>query len=78
MEIASAILEVCIEGSNKTKIVYQANLNFKLANSYLNILIKDGLIYIEDGTSPTLYKTTEKGIKFKKDFENIQNILSGV
>lgn len=78
MEIASAILEVCIEGSNKTKIVYQANLNFKLINSYLDILIKNGLIYIEDGTSPTLYKTTEKGIKFRKDFENIQNIIGEI
>jgi predicted transcriptional regulator len=78
LEIASAILEVCIEGSNKTKIVYQANLNFKLINSYLDILIKNGLIYIEDGTSPTLYKTTEKGIKFRKDFENIQNIIGEI
>jgi predicted transcriptional regulator len=28
-EIVSEILDVCLNGANKTRIVYQANLNFR-------------------------------------------------
>lgn len=37
-EISSQILKICLDGAIKTKIVYQANLNFRTANSYLDIL----------------------------------------
>ncbi|HWQ20196.1 MAG TPA: winged helix-turn-helix domain-containing protein, partial [Methanotrichaceae archaeon] len=29
LQIILDILEICVNGANKTKIVYQANLNFK-------------------------------------------------
>jgi predicted transcriptional regulator len=33
-----------LEGSPKTRIVYQANLNFKNASNYLDWLIKHGFL----------------------------------
>lgn len=39
-EIISQILEICTKGASKTKIVYQANLNFKTVNPYLELLIR--------------------------------------
>jgi hypothetical protein len=38
-EIITQILEICMNGASKTKIVYQANLNFKMVNPYLDLLI---------------------------------------
>lgn len=60
-EIFSQILKICLDGANKTKIVYQANLNFRTVNSYLEILIKNQHL-IETGQGElVLYKTTRKG-----------------
>jgi len=32
-------MKICMNGASKTKIVYQANLNFKMVNPYLDLLI---------------------------------------
>ena len=42
--IISQILLVCAKGANKTKIVYQANLNFRTVDPYLKLLMERGLI----------------------------------
>ena len=75
LEIISTILNVCIDGANKTKIVYQANLNFKSVSSYLDALIKNGLIDVNETSPGTIYKTTEKGLKLIRDFEEVQSVL---
>ncbi len=72
--IIAHILEVCIGGASKTKIVYQANLNFRTANPYIDLLIKRGLIETAQDNHK-LYKTTDKGIElmisFKRHHEEI-------
>lgn len=75
LEIMSTILDVCTNGANKTKIVYQANLNFKSVSSYLNVLIKNDLIDVNETSPGTIYKTTEKGLKLMSDFEEVQSVL---
>lgn len=59
-EIIAQILEVCLERSSKTRIVYQVNLNFRTINPYLQLLLKNELLdmVIEE---QKLYKTTAKG-----------------
>ena len=61
LEIICNILDICkLEGSTKTRIVYQANLNFKNASKYLDwlikrgFLIKRGKIYMITSTGQTL------------------------
>lgn len=60
-EIFSQILSICLDGANKTKIVYQANLNFRTVNSYLEILIKNQNLIETGQGEQVLYKTTRKG-----------------
>ena len=38
--IISQILGICRDGASKTRIVYQANLNFRTVNPYIELLIK--------------------------------------
>lgn len=64
-QIILRILEVCIDESNKTKIVSQAHLNFKTVNSYIDFLINKGLINVKQGPIAN-YETTEKGRNFLK------------
>lgn len=73
--IISQILEVCIGGASKTRIVYQSNLNFTTVNPYIEILLKCGLIEAVQGNR-VLYKTTEEGIEMMKSFKHYQGEIS--
>ena len=73
--IISKILDICKNGSNKTRIVYQANLNFKTVDPYINLLIKNNLLEIKQGKT-VLYETTECGKTLLDDFKKIDSLLS--
>jgi len=71
MEISAEILRIARTGARKTKVVYGANLNFKLLNEYLDRLEKAGLIRRENG-EPCIIKTTEKGRKYLQQFQELR------
>jgi predicted transcriptional regulator len=71
----SDILNVCAFGANKTKIVYQANLNFKTINPYLDFLTKNGLLDLISGPNK-VYKTTSKGAELMQSFKLVHDELS--
>ena len=60
IDIIIDVLETARVGVNKTRIVYKANLNFKLANKYLALLQKNGLME----KKVDKYIITEKGKRF--------------
>ncbi|MEM2110804.1 MAG: winged helix-turn-helix domain-containing protein [Candidatus Bathyarchaeia archaeon] len=68
VDIVAAILRLAKSGSRKTRIVYGANLNFKLLNEYLAKLEKAGLI-AEDSVNSGVIRTTEKGKRFLQHYE---------
>jgi len=74
-EIFAKILNVCKNGANKTRVVYQANLNFRTVNPYLETLIGGNLIEVYQGKS-VLYKTTEKGTNLLEAFSQVNKQLS--
>jgi len=73
-EIISQILEICMDGASKTRIVYQVNLNFKTVNPYLDLLIKNDLIQVNEGRA-ILYETTPKGIGLLESIKRIHDKL---
>jgi predicted transcriptional regulator len=73
--IVSQILGICDGGASKTNIVYEANLNSKIVNSYIELLTKNGLIESINGRI-ILYKTTNKGLKLRENFKQINDGLS--
>jgi predicted transcriptional regulator len=73
--IISDILDICIEGASKTRIVCKANLNFKTVNPYIELLIKNGLVNTAKEQIVT-YRTTSKGKAFLENFKQIQLNLS--
>lgn len=72
--IISEILDICKDGASKTRIVYQANLNFRTVNPYIDLLIKNGLIDVSYENN-VLYETTEKGMNLLDNFKQINNEL---
>lgn len=62
IDIAIDILRVAMNGAKKTHIVSEANLNFNIAQKYLEMLKEKELIKHENG----LFITTNKGKFFQK------------
>ena len=61
MQIVADILAVTCRGAKKTRIMYQANLSYKLLCRYLGEVMDAGLVGCGDGD---LYVLTSKGKEF--------------
>jgi len=71
LEIIRSILLICKNGARKTKIVYEANLNFKTADVYLELLIDQKMIVKEDGS----LRTTPKGAELLANLKEVSASL---
>jgi len=72
-DIIYDILTICLRGANKTKIVYEGNLNFRTTNHYLNDLVKNQFINIEQGE----YCTTQRGVSLLESMNQVNAKLYG-
>ena len=71
LEIVAEILRTAKKGAKKTRIVYGANLNFKMLNEYLAKLEAAGLIrHSEDNGG--LIETTDKGKEYLDWFRGLR------
>jgi len=64
-------LQIAEEGCRKTRIMYLGNLSFELLRKYLDILVKRGLLEVQD-RGEKIYRTTEKGRHFLQEFQELQ------
>jgi predicted transcriptional regulator len=71
LEIVAEILKIAKKGAKKTRIVYGANMNFKMLDDYLEKLSKAGLIANSENNGG-LIKTTEKGVEYLQQFYSLQ------
>jgi predicted transcriptional regulator len=73
LEILGCILNICKgDGSSKTTVVYQLNLNFKNAGIYLEWLTEHGYLAKED----KLYRITPSGLKLLEDLNDINSMIN--
>ncbi len=75
-EIIGEILSLTTEPSTKTSVVYRANLNFNIINRYLDLLLRNGLVGVTEGSSK--YKITEKGLEFLDAYRNLEEKAKGL
>lgn len=75
-EIAAQILQAANghDEITKTKIMYKAFLTYAQLQEYPAILIQNGLLEYLSGTKS--YKTTEKGLRFLKIYEKMEEELT--
>jgi predicted transcriptional regulator len=73
-EIISQILDIASGGSaTKTKIMYQACLNYNKLKEYLTVLTEGGLLRYDVQT--VTFKTTEKGLRFLETYNQIVHLM---
>ena len=68
-DIVSTILDAANGGATKTKIMYKAYLSYAQLKEYLAIMTENNLL--EHIPAEHLYKTTEKGLKFMKAYDQM-------
>ena len=67
LQIIADVLSVVKEGAKKTRIMYQANLSYKLLTRYLDDVLESGLVRCENGDC---YELTQKGREFLARFDD--------
>lgn len=72
LDIQADLLDIASGGAKKTRLVYQANLNFQMIKKYLKMLTDKGFIEERNGT----YYTTVRGQMFVTQFEELKELQS--
>lgn len=67
-DITRDILQVCINGANKTYIVNTANLNSKRVNGHLEICMRMKLLTKQFNGKNFIYFTTPEGVHFLRTY----------
>ena len=68
LSIIAAILEAVNLGACKTKIMFSANLSFRLLEKYLDICLRSGFVELNG----TKYSLTEQGASMLKQYRHLQ------
>ncbi|MCW3977750.1 MAG: winged helix-turn-helix domain-containing protein [Candidatus Bathyarchaeota archaeon] len=71
LQIIADILEISRNGTRKTRIMYQANLSYKLLCSYLVKVLEAGLVA---GDDDDCYVLTPKGEKFLNEYKKYSRL----
>jgi len=71
IEIVAEILQIANKRAKKTRIVYGANLNFKMLGEYLERLEKAGLIKGRSGNEGFI-EITDKGKEYLRHFRGFR------
>jgi predicted transcriptional regulator len=66
LQIIADVLAVVKGGARKTRIMYQANLSYKLLSRYLDEVLETGLVELGNDDC---YELTQRGTKFLDKFD---------
>jgi predicted transcriptional regulator len=67
LEIVKDMLYAVLEETKKTRIMYQANLSYRVFEKYLSNLLESGLVECNDDSS---YLITRRGKRFLQMYED--------
>jgi len=65
------ILRIVVNETNVTRIVYGANINFRMAQAYITYMVEKGLIEPLSKDGRTCYRITDKGRIFLRKFSEL-------
>ena len=74
--IMTEILTIAKEGSLKTHIMYKANMSFAQISEYLSLLLDLNLLQADENLKRTIFKTTEKGLRYLQSYSEIIELLN--
>lgn len=75
LSIMAGILEVALNGSLKTQILYKTNLSFAQSIKYLALLLDLKLLEVVENSERKVFKTTNKGMRFVQSHRETREFL---
>ncbi len=76
IEVVADILAEALNGANKTRVMYRANLNFLRFERYLSELLeKELMVELNNPRSGVIYRTTDKGRDLLRVLKQVQEII---
>lgn len=75
VEIIASILKACRYGTNKTRAMYQCNMNFKQFEDYLDLLLKANLLVMENHRRYFMLTVSNKGKCFLNTYNNMKTMM---
>jgi predicted transcriptional regulator len=75
LSIIADILDVAKRGAIKTRIMYGASLSFSQLGDYLSFLLNANLLKVVENPNRSLYKTTNKGLRYLQSYMKIGELL---
>ncbi len=75
LEVVACILREALDWSTKTRLVYRANLNFRLLAKYLDFLMEKGLLEQKRINRLLFYRATPKGRLWLTLYEKLISLL---
>lgn len=76
LDILYQILILCREPQQKTRIMFECNLNHELLCKCLNFLVDSNLLKVLREDNKKYYQTTERGDKFISEYERMKKVLN--
>lgn len=74
--VIADILTEALNGANKTRVMYRANLNFLRFERYVSELLKKELIVeLNNPSSGVVYQTTDKGRELLRVLKKAQDFI---
>lgn len=81
MSLIANILTVAKDGVPRTHLMYKANLSHRMLSVYVTFLLERGFIEEKkngDYIRPTVYVTTELGLKYLKIYNSLLELADGL
>ncbi|MCS4538825.1 MAG: hypothetical protein HYY67_08215 [Thaumarchaeota archaeon] len=75
VDITYSILSTAKNGSLKTHLMREANMNSMQITKMLDTLVSNGLIYVANGKGSAIYQTTPTGEQFITRYEDLLRLM---
>lgn len=77
VQVIADILAEAMNGASKTRLVYKANLNFKVMERYLRFLNDRNMIQlVKEGDGRDRYLITQRGREFLLHYSQVEEMLN--
>ena len=77
VQVIADILAEAMNGASKTRLVYKANLNFKVMERYLRFLNDREMIQlVKEGDGRDKYIITQRGREFLLHYSQVEDMLN--
>jgi len=75
MEVTAKILESAMKGARKTQIMSRSGINYKQAETFLNVLMQKKLLKVKNMGNKNHFHTTVRGLRYLHQFNELKKIL---